>query len=85
MLNCLMLNFKEHRGYIHIGLNGLIGSFFGEFLKTTDDTKDAKTSGTGKRFVKSVQKWMLKDKENNKSTFYLKLNGFLFGDNKNNY
>ena len=76
MLNCSMLNFKEHREYIYIGLNGLNGSFFGEFLKTTNDTKDTKTSGTGKRFVKSAQKWMLKCKENNKSTFYLKINGF---------
>ena len=87
MLNCLMLNFKEHRGYIHIGLNGLNGlneSFFGEFLKTTDDAKDTKTFGTGKRSVKSAQKWMLKGKENNKSAFYLKINGFLFGNYKNN-
>ena len=39
----------------------------------------------GKRFGKLAQKWMLKGKENNKSTFYLKINGFLFGSYKNNY
>ena len=27
---------------------------------------------------------MFKDKENNKSTFYLKINGFLFGGFRNN-
>ena len=41
---------------VYIGLNGLNGSFFGEFLKTTDNAKDTKTFGTGKRFVKSAQK-----------------------------
>ena len=85
MLNCSMLNCKEHREYIYIGLNGLNGSFLSEVLKTTNNAKDTKTFGTGKRFVKSAQKWMLKDKENNKSTFYLKINGFLFGGYKNNY
>ena len=69
MLNCLMLNFKEHREYIHIGLNGLIGSFLSEVLKTTNNAKDTKTSGTGKRFVKSAHKWMFKDKKTIKVHF----------------
>ena len=56
MLNCSMLNFKEHRGYIHIGLNGLNGSFFGEFLKTTDDAKDTKTSDVGEKIRKICAK-----------------------------
>ena len=46
--------------------------------------KTRKRLTRGKRFVRFVQKWMLKDKENNKSTFYLKINGFLFGSLKNN-
>ena len=86
MLNCSMLNFKEHREYIYIGLNGLNGSFFGEFLKTTDDAKDTKTFGAGKKIRKICAKnGCLKTKKNNKSTFYLKINGFLFGGYKNNY
>ena len=56
MLNCSMLNFKEHREYIYIGLNGLNGSFFGEFLKTTDDAKDTKTSCTGEKIRKICAK-----------------------------
>ena len=85
MLNCSMLNFKEHREYIYIGFDGLNGSSFDEYLKTTDDTKDTKTSGTGKRFGKSAQKWVIKGKGDNKSAFYAKINGFLFGSYKNNY
>ena len=56
MLNCSMLNFKEHREYIYIGLNGLNGSFFGEFLKTTNDTKDTKTYDAGEKIRKICAK-----------------------------
>ena len=85
MLNCSMLNCKEHREYIHIGFGGLNGSFFGEYFKTTDDAKDTKTSGMGEKIRKICAKWVLRGKGNNKSTFYVKINGFLFGGYKNNY
>ena len=39
----------------------------------------------GEKIQKICKKWVLKGKENNKSTFYLKINGFLCGSIKNNY
>ena len=45
---------------------------------TTEDTEDTEKSV---KSVKSVEKKV----ENNKSTFYLKINGFLFGGLKNNH
>lgn len=47
--------------------------------------KTRKRLARGKDSENLRKKWMLKDKENNKSAFYLKINGFLFCGYKNNY
>ena len=41
--------------------------------------------GGGKDSENLQKNGVLKGKENNKSTFYLKINGFLFGSIKNYY